>query len=139
MPNLLIFSPVEICGWLFASISGLTRSATRATSPRRVAVALDARKLAGDSTLMALSRAAPRIELGHALADAGKHDVGSGEAGLRASSISQIELASAALPSSAAGARSPASSWPSARSAARAGSCRRPRRSRGTARAAAAL
>ena len=38
-PNLLIFSPVEMCGWLFASMSGLTRTATRAGRPSRAAIA----------------------------------------------------------------------------------------------------
>ena len=36
-PNLFDLRPVEMCGWLFASMSGLTRSATRATAPARSA------------------------------------------------------------------------------------------------------
>ena len=37
-PNLLLRSPVEMCGWLRASMSGFTRSATRARVPRARAI-----------------------------------------------------------------------------------------------------
>ena len=54
MPNLLILRPVEMCGWLFASMSGLTRSATRAIAPSRAAIASTRASSPTDSTLIAL-------------------------------------------------------------------------------------
>ena len=54
MPNLLILRPVEMCGWLFASMSGLTRSATRAIRPSRAAIASTRASSPTDSTLIAL-------------------------------------------------------------------------------------
>ena len=43
-----------MCGWLFASMSGLTRTATRAARPERVAIASTRASSPADSTLMAL-------------------------------------------------------------------------------------
>ena len=45
-PNLLIFRPVEMCGWLFASMSGFTRIATRARRAQARPIASSARQLA---------------------------------------------------------------------------------------------
>ena len=43
-----------MCGWLFASMSGLTRSATRAVTPSRAAIASTRASSPTDSTLIAL-------------------------------------------------------------------------------------
>ena len=101
-PNLLIFRPVEMCGWLLASMSGLTRIATRAGAPRRARDRLDARQLAGRFDVDRLQTERHRaLELGRRLADAGEDDVARARSRPCARrSISQIELASAALPSS---------------------------------------
>ena len=83
-------------GWLFASMSGLTRIATRATTSGLARQRLHALELAGRLDVDRLEAERHRArELGVRLADAGEDDVVRREAGLRASSISQIELASA--------------------------------------------
>ena len=47
-----------MCGWLFASMSGLTRTATRAVRPSRVAIASSRASSPADSTLIALTPSA---------------------------------------------------------------------------------
>ena len=82
-PNLLILRPVEMCGWLFASMSGLTRIATRATRPSRAAIASRRASSPADSTLIAFHAERHRaFELRGRLADAGEDDVGGREARL---------------------------------------------------------
>ncbi len=75
-PNLFDLSPVEMCGWLLASMSGLTRSATRARDVLRDGALIDAIELA---RRFDVDREQPErhraIDLGGALADAGKHDL----------------------------------------------------------------
>ncbi len=100
-PNLLIFSPVEMCGWLLASMSGLMRTATRARQPRRAAIASMRASSPADSTLIAFSPSGT-AHSSSALdfpTPVNTMSRGSNPA-RRATSISQIELASAALPSS---------------------------------------
>ena len=52
-PNLLLRSPVEMFGWLCASMSGFTRSATRATRPAARARAAMRSSSPADSALIA--------------------------------------------------------------------------------------
>ena len=101
-PNLLVLSPVEMCGWLRASMSGLTRSATRAVVPRARAMAamrvelarrLDVDRLAGRATIGAL-------ELGRVLPTPVNTICDGSNPARSATSISPIEFASAPLPSS---------------------------------------
>ena len=135
-PNLLIFRPVEMCGWLFASMSGLTRSATRATRPCRARDRLDALELAGRLDVDRLeAERRPR-------ARARRRDlptpVNTICAGAKPAARATLDLpdrvgVGARCRARAAAARSRASSWPSARSGARADSRRTPRRSRGSA------
>ena len=54
-PNLFERSPVEMCGWLIASTSGFTRSATRASVPRAFAIAAMRSSSPADSALMAFT------------------------------------------------------------------------------------
>ena len=65
-----------MCGWLFASMSGLTRSATRARTPCAIGALIDAIELAGrfDVDRQQAERDGA-IDLGGALADAGEHDL----------------------------------------------------------------
>ena len=80
-PNLFDLRPVEMCGWLWASMSGLTRRATRATAPRSAARRASRSSSPGDSTLMASrSSATARSSSPGALAHPGEDDVGRGEA-----------------------------------------------------------
>ena len=82
-PNLLILRPVEMCGWLPASMSGLTRIATRATTPAARASASTRSSSPADSTLIALRPERHGAgQLGVGLADAREHDVGRREARL---------------------------------------------------------
>ena len=53
-PNLLRRIPVEMCGWLLASTSGFTRSATRVRRPWRIDSASMRSSSPRDSALMAL-------------------------------------------------------------------------------------
>ncbi len=52
MPNLCSAPPVEILAWVWASMSGLTRTATGAVLPRRTARAFRASNSGRDSTLI---------------------------------------------------------------------------------------
>ena len=100
-PNLLLFRPVEMCGWLCASMSGLTRTATRAVSPRAVAIASMRSISPSDSALMLRERRGSMARSSSAsdLADAGEDDFLAGVNPARsATSISPPELASAAAP-----------------------------------------
>ena len=81
-PNFVPCEPVEMCGWLPASTSGLMRTATRASRPCAAAMAamrVDlAERLGVDRADAEGDRA---LELGARLADAGEDDVGRVEAG----------------------------------------------------------
>ncbi len=103
-----------MCGWLRASMSGLTRMATRAA---RLALARDR----VDAFELALRLGVDRLDaevdglrqLGAGLADAGEHDLGRDEPGAQrdvdlAAGI-RVDLAARAT---AAAGRWPASSWP---------------------------
>ena len=57
-PNLLMRSPVEMCGWLCASMSGLTRRATRARCRAPARSASMRSSSPGDSALIALTPSA---------------------------------------------------------------------------------
>ena len=82
MPNLLVFRPVEMCGWLRASMSGLTRSATRVRVWRARAIASIRSSSPSDSALIALTpRSIGLLELRGRLADAGEDDLRRNEAG----------------------------------------------------------
>ena len=81
-PNLLLLRPVEMCGWLFASMSGLTRTATRALTPRAAAIASMRSISPSDSALMLRSpRPMARSSSASRLADAGEDDLRRREAG----------------------------------------------------------
>jgi hypothetical protein len=100
-PNLLIFNPVEMCGWLSASMSGLMRMATRVTPPARAAIASIRASSPGDSTLIALRPSGTAHASSAADLPTPVNTISEGgNPAFRASSISQIELASAALPRS---------------------------------------
>ena len=75
-PNLLDLRPVEMWGWLLASMSGLTRSATRASVPCAMARWSMRSSSPGDSTLIASSPSATARSISaRALADAGEDDL----------------------------------------------------------------
>ena len=74
-PNLLILRPVEMCGWLPESMSGLIRTATRATTPVPLGDRFDARELAGRLDVDGLQAERDgAFELVGRLADAGEDD-----------------------------------------------------------------
>ena len=76
MPNLLVFRPVEMCGWLRASMSGLTRSATRARVCRSRGEAIDAFELTFGLGIDGLDAQIDRLrQLRRGLADAGEDDL----------------------------------------------------------------
>ena len=82
MPNLLAFSPVEMCGWLRASMSGFTRSATRARVPALAREPIDTIQLPFRFGVDGLDAEIDRLrQLGRCLADAGEHDLLGDEAG----------------------------------------------------------
>ena len=75
-PNLFDLRPVEMCGWLLASMSGLTRSATRARVPCAIGALVDAIELARRFDVD--GQQAERhgaIDLRRALADAREDDL----------------------------------------------------------------
>ena len=82
-------------------MSGLTRTATRARPAQRAAIASTRANSPADSTLIAFRPSGDgAFELGIRLSDAGEHDVLRVRSPRGApASISQIEFASAALPS----------------------------------------
>ena len=81
-PNLLVLRPVEMCGWLRASMSGLTRIATRARVCRVARDGVDALELARRLGVDGLDAEVDRLrQLGVRLADAGEDDLRRDEAG----------------------------------------------------------
>ena len=82
MPNLLVLSPVEMCGWLRASMSGLTRSATRARVCALARERVDPLELALRLRVDGLDAEIDRLrQLRGGLADAGEDDLRRNESG----------------------------------------------------------
>ena len=88
-----------MCGWLRASMSGLIRMATRAATPIRVAIASTRASSPADSTLMARSPSGTAHSSSASDLPTPVNTMSAGsKPARRASSISQIEFASTALP-----------------------------------------
>ena len=82
MPNLLVLRPVEMCGWLRASMSGFTRNATRVRVWRARAIASIRSSSPSDSALMVLTpRSIGLFELRGRLPHAGEDDLRRNESG----------------------------------------------------------
>ena len=98
-PNLLILRPVEMCGWLRASMSGLIRIATRAVTPVRAAIDSTRASSPADSTLIARNPSGTAHSSSVSdLPTPVKTMSAASKPARRARSISQIELASTAPP-----------------------------------------
>ena len=98
-PNLLRRIPVEMCGWLLASTSGFTRSATRVRRPWRIDSASMRSSSPRDSALMALRPSATARAISAALLPTPVKTIWCGrKPALSATSISPTELQSALAP-----------------------------------------